>query len=103
MGLAKGRTHHVLVRRIGRHVAQVLGDGPPGHRQAIAVEQAGVEQHLHQRRQAADAREVGHAVLSGGPEIGEDRDLLPDAGEIVEREPHPGGVRHGQQVEHGVG
>ena len=36
-------------------VLQVLGDGPAGDGDAVAVEQAGVEQHLQHDRHAADA------------------------------------------------
>ena len=41
--------------------------------------------------------------LPRGLEVGEHRDLRADAGEVVERQPDPGGMGDGQEVEHGVG
>src|SRR5437879_7605196 len=49
--------HHVLVLRHD-HIAEVLRHGPPGDRQAIAMEKAAIEERLHQDRHAADLVEV---------------------------------------------
>ena len=71
------RTDDVLVRRVRFHAAQIFRDGLAGDGDAVAVEQAGVEQHLHQRRQPADPREVNHAVFAGRLEVGETGTRLP--------------------------
>jgi hypothetical protein len=41
--------------------------------------------------------------LPQGLQIGEDGHALADAGEIVDRELHAACVRHGEQVQHGIG
>ncbi len=93
----------VLVLRVGLHVLEIFRDGPAGDGHAVAVEQALIEQHFHQRRETADADERGHDVLAAGLEVGEDGHALADAGEVVERELHAGAVRDGEEMEHGVG
>ena len=67
------------------------------------MQQAGVEQHLHQRPDAADGDQFGHEMLAARFQIGEHRHALADAGEVVERQLHLAGMGHGQQVQHGVG
>ena len=51
----------VEVRR--RDVGEVLGHRLAGDGEAVAVQQAGVEQRPHDDRHAADAVDVGHDVL----------------------------------------
>jgi hypothetical protein len=50
----------------GGSIGEVLGHGLAGDGEAVAVEQAGVEQLLHDDRHAADAVEVGHVYLPWG-------------------------------------
>ena len=90
--------------RSGRvDLGQVLGHGPAGHRQHVAVQQAGVEQVLHHDGHAADAVEIGHVELAARLHVGDVGHAGRDAVEVVEVEGDPGLVGDGQQVEHGVG
>ncbi len=79
--MISGRPDTVARRRGFRH-------GLPGDGEAVAVEQAGVEQRLHQRPDAADGDEFGHRIFAAGLEVGEHRHALADAREVVERELH---------------
>ena len=60
---ARQRKDHVLVGGWQRDVLQVLGHGPAGHRHAVAVDETGLEQHLHDYREASDAVELHDVVL----------------------------------------
>ena len=53
---------------------QLLAHGAPGHGQAVAVEQAGVEQLSHHDRNAADPVEVDHVVAAVRLGVGDVRD-----------------------------
>ena len=46
---------------------------------------------------------MGHAILAGGLQVGENGHLFADAAEIVERKLDVGGMSHGEKVKHGVG
>ena len=61
MGSVSGWTTVAVGRRRVER-GQVLGHRPPGHGQAVAVEQAGLEQLAHDHRDAADPVDVGHVV-----------------------------------------
>ena len=82
---------------------QVLGHGPPGDGQAVAVQQPGVEQLPHHHRHPADAVEVGHVVAAVGLGVGQVGHPGGHPVEVVELQLDPGLVGDGQQVEHGVG
>ena len=62
------------------------------------MEQAGVEQRLHERADAADGDESAHAELAAGLEVGEHGHAFADAREVVNGELHLRGVRDGEQV-----
>ena len=47
--------------------------------------------------------QLGHHVSAARLEVGEHRHALADAREVVDGQLHAGGVRHRQQVQHGVG
>ena len=101
---ARARADDVLVRaRDGRHVGEGLGDGSPGDRHAVAVQQPGLEQELHHLRDAARAVQVHREVPPGRLEVAQHRHLPPDPLEVVDRPRHAGGVRDGEEVQHGVG
>ena len=67
------------------------------------MQQTAVEQHLHQRLDAADVDELGHRVLAARPQVREHRHPLADAREVVQRELHARGACDGEHVQHGVG
>ena len=102
IGSRSARTH--LAVGVGRvDPREVLGDGLAGHRQAVTVEQPGVEEGLHHDRHPSDAVDVGHDV---GPERLDVREVghpAADPPEVVDGEVDVGLVRHGQQVQHRVG
>ena len=57
----------VDVRRVD--VGEVLGEGPAGDREAVTVEQTGVEQGPHDDRDSADAVDVGRDELAEGLDV----------------------------------
>ena len=82
---------------------EVLRERLAGDGQAVAVQQARVEQHLHQRRLPPISTSSLMRKLAARLEVGEHRDAFADAREVVDGQLHAGGVRHGEQVQHGVG
>ena len=94
---------HVVVDGGRRELGEVLGHRLAGHREAVAVHQAGVEQRLHHHRDAADLVDVVHDVLAERLEVAEVRHLVADPVEVVEREVDLGLAGDREQVEHGVG
>ena len=82
---------------------QVLGDGPAGDGDLVAVQEALVEEHLQHDRHATDAVDVDHVVVAVGLGVGEVRHLGGDPVEVVEFERHVGLEGDRQQVQHGVG
>src|SRR5690606_27258147 len=97
------RPEDLAVQVGGWHVRQVLRNGASGHREAVAVQQAGVEQRLHHDRDAADTVHVDHDVLPERLDVGQVRHLGADPAEVGERELDPCLVGDGQQVQHRVG
>ena len=100
-GIREG-TDHVLVRRVVTDVREVFGDGLTGDRQAIAMQEPLIEQHLEQRLEAANADEVSHVIFAAGLEVGEHGDLTADALEVLEGQFDAGGVGHRDEVKHRV-
>ena len=97
------RHHDILGGRVGLHAGKVLREGFAGHGQAIAMQKAPIQEHLHQRGDPPDGGEVGHAVLAARFQVAEHRDIPPDPGEIVDRQLHLGGMGDGEKVKDGVG
>ncbi|CAB4941863.1 unannotated protein [freshwater metagenome] len=90
----------IRLRRIDTR--EILGDGAAGDRQAVPVDQALVEEHLHHDRDAPDSVHVEHHVLTEGLEVGEQGHLGADAMEVVELELEAAFVGDRRKVEHGV-
>ena len=82
--------------------ASVSRHGFAGDGEAVAVEQFFVEQHFHQRADAADGDEFGHEMFSARLQIGEHGHAFADAREVVNGQLHLRGVRDGEQVQHGI-
>ncbi len=94
---------HILVLRVRLHVLEIFREGLAGHGQAIAVEQALVEEHLHQRRHAANGHERSHDILAARLQVGQHRHAFTDAGEVVDGQFHARRVRDSEKVQHCVG
>ena len=62
------------------------------------MEQAFIQQALHQRSEASDANEFGHDILAARLEIRQHRYALADAREVVERERDASRARDREQV-----
>ena len=95
--------NHLLAFRIRLHIGQVFRQGFAGDGQAIAVQQALVQQRFHQRLDAADFDQFGHQVFAAGFQVGQHRHMFADAGEVVEGKIHAGRIGHRQQVQHRIG
>ena len=67
------------------------------------MQQAGLQQNLHQRLDAADADQLRHRIAAARPQVREHGHPRADAREIIELEFDSGGVRDRQQVQHRVG
>ena len=68
----------VWICAVGFHVFQRFRDGLARDREAVAVEQAAVEQQLHHRPDSTDADEVGHAVFAEWLQVSEQRHAFTD-------------------------
>ena len=65
---------------------EVLGHRLAGHGEGVAVQQAGVEQRLHDDRDAADPVDVGHHVPAERLDVGQVRNPVADPVEVVQVE-----------------
>ncbi len=91
----------IEVRRVdGR---EVFRNGLAGDGEAVAVQQAGVEECAHDDRHAADLIDVRHHVAAEGLQVAQVRDLVADPVEVLEVELDLGLAGDGQQVQDGVG
>ena len=95
---------HVLVGPgLVRQSAERLGHRLAADRERVAVQQPVSEQQLHHLRHAAGRVQVGGHVAARRLEVAQHRHAGADRLEVVDRERHAGGVRDGEQVQHGVG
>jgi hypothetical protein len=90
----------VDVRR--RDVGEVLGQRPAGDGERAAVQQPGVQQRLHDDRDAADAVDVGHHVPAERLDVGQVRHRCADPVKSSRLEVDVGLVRDREQVQDGV-
>ncbi len=97
------RADDLLALWIGFHALEIFGDGLASDGHAIAVEEALLEKHFHERDDAADGDELTHQKAAAGLEISQDRNFASDAGEVGELQFHPGTVGHRDKMEHGIG
>ena len=81
------RPDHVLlaVDRCSPRPCRFSASVSPGHGEAVAVQQAGVEQRLEHRRRAADAVQVVHDVAAARLEVGQVRHLAAEPVEVGQR------------------
>ena len=75
IGLSSWRRHVAVEVRQVAVSARFSASVSPGHRQAVAVQQPGVEQRLHDHRDAADPVDVVHHEPAERLQVGEVRDL----------------------------
>ncbi len=67
------------------------------------MHQPAVEEHFHERLDAADRDQFRHHITATGLEIRQHRNAFADAGEVVQCEFDPCILRDRQQVQHRVG
>jgi len=92
-----------LLLRQAREAVDVLLQRLARDGRDIAVQQARGREQLHDAGHAADLVEVRHEILAGGRQVRDERHLVADVLEVLERERHVGRPGHGQQVQHAVG
>ena len=97
-----GRADHVLVG-VPLHRGQVLGHGAAGHGHAVAVQEAVVEERLHQERNAAGLEQVLGDIAPAGLQVGDVGRALEDLGHVEQVELDAALVGDGRQVQGGVG
>ncbi len=90
--------NHRLVNREA-HPGEILGHGLAGDGQRVTVQQASVEQVLHDQWYAPCLIELRHHVPPAGTQIGDVWRAAADTVESVEFERHAGLVCDGKQVE----
>ncbi|WP_166654839.1 hypothetical protein [Mycobacterium sp. BK086] len=97
------RAQHLAVGIRRLDVREVLGHGLARHGEAITVQEASVQQSFHHHRHTADLVDVLHHVATERLDVSQVRHLLPDPGEVRQRELDSclGGDR--QQMQHRVG
>ncbi|KAG1239542.1 hypothetical protein G6F68_018534 [Rhizopus microsporus] len=67
------------------------------------MQEPGVEQQLHDLRNAACAMQVGRDIFTRRLQVAQHGDALADAFEVVNGPRHFGGMRDGEEMQHGVG
>lgn len=82
---------------------EVLGEGQAGDGLDGAVDEVVLKEVLEEGGGSADALDVGHDVLAGGLEVGEEGDAVRNGLEVVDGQLDPDTVGDGDQVEDGVG
>ncbi|CRK45441.1 hypothetical protein BN1723_006607 [Verticillium longisporum] len=101
-GLAQRADDLLVGGKVGEGV-DVLGHGLARDGDALAVEDALLEEELEEGRRAADAVHVGHDKLARGLEVGEEGGPVGDGLEVLDGELDADAVGNGEQVEDGVG
>ena len=96
-----GGADHVLVR-VPFHAFHVLRHGAARHRQAVAMQEAVVQQRLHEKRDAAHFEQVLGHVTPAGLQVGDVGRLPEDLGHVEEVKFDTGLMRQGGQVKCGV-
>ena len=98
------RQDHVLIgARLVRDVREFFSQRLAGNGDAIAMQQAGVEQQLHHLRDAAGFVQVGGHILARRFEVADDGHALAHPLEVIDGPFHFRSVGDGQVVQHGVG
>ena len=82
---------------------EVFGEGLAGDGDAVAVEEAAVEEGLEDDGDAADAVDVEGDVFSAGLEVGDVGGAAHDGEDVVHGEADAGFVGEGGEVEAGIG
>ena len=80
-----GGADHLLARGLGRRGGD-LGDRPAVDGPGVAVQQAELEQPLHEHAEPARGEQIGRDEAAAGPEVGEDRRPRADGVEVVDLE-----------------
>ena len=96
--------YHVLVgaRGVG-YVFEHFGNGLAGDGQAVAVQEAGFEQHFHDLRNAAGLVQIDREVFAAGLEVAQHRGFDADALEVVNRPLDAGRVGNRQEMQESIG
>jgi len=97
------RPDDVLPRGEARKCFQVLGDCFAGDREAIADQEAVLEEQLHHGGRAAHLVQIFLHILAAGPEVGKIRHAIARRLEVVDRELHADALSHRNEMHHGVG
>ena len=101
-GLFDGVDDAFVGRGIG-HVFQNLGNGLARDRDAVAMQQARIEQNLHHLWDAASLMQVNGQGFATGFEVAQHRRTLADALEVINAPLDTGAVGNGQEVQNCVG
>ena len=102
-GLVDGANDILVSTGCVGNVFQVFSHCFASDGDAIAVQQAGLQQNLHHLWDATGAVQVHGQVLTAGFQVANDGDLLAHALEVVDGPLHTCGVGYGQEVQHSIG
>ncbi len=78
------RPHNGLSSKIHTCICKIFRLALARDGERLTVQQASLEQHFHQRLDAADGDELGHQVAAAGTQIRKDRHPFADACEVIE-------------------
>ncbi len=96
------RIHHVLVDR-KHNILQIFRQRAPRHRQAVAMQQPGIQQRLQHHRDAADVEHVQRHVFAARLQVRNVRRAPHDRRDVIQREAQPCLMRHRRQMQRSVG
>ena len=93
----------VLCLRVRCNTLQVFRHRLPGYCQAAPVQQAPLQQHLHQRLNATDRHQFRHHVMPAWAQIRQHRYALSNLDKILQAQLNINCAGHCQKVENRVG
>ncbi len=102
-GFVDGANHILVGTRHCRYIGQHFCDCLAGDSDAVAVQQAGGQQGLHDLGNATGIVQVHCQVLAAGFKVAQHRGFDAHAFKVVNGPFHFSGVGNGQEVQHGVG
>ena len=93
------RHDHILIgTRLVRYMGQLFCHGLAGNGDAIAMQQASVEQNLHYLRNTTGSVQIGRHILTRGFQVTDHRYLLAHALVVIDMPLDISGMRYRQKV-----
>jgi len=100
-GVGEGTNDLLVIGEVGSFL-EVLGESFTSDGHTRAINETLLEQHLQQSRGTTNIEQVGHDVLAGRLQVGQEGDPVRDRLEVLNSELHANRIGNGDQVQNGV-